>query len=135
MLISGKAKGLSEKFAKFENNVKELRGFYVTKMKKDQVTGHYFGVATWISRNTPLPGSRTNFENRWSMNEESPAISHTPSFTEPHVAPNELIKERERRYRTATENDFSKLAKALDRVNETDKKKSSLFDPYDSYDL
>ncbi|MFI5422200.1 MAG: hypothetical protein ACHQ1H_14645, partial [Nitrososphaerales archaeon] len=88
-----------------------------------------------IPRNTPLPGSRTNFEKRWAMNEETQAISHSPSFTEPHVAPNEVIKERERRFRTATEDDFSKLAKALDRVNETDKKKSSFFDPYDSYDL
>ena len=69
------------------------------------------------------------------MNEESPAISHSSSFTEPRIAPNEVIKEKERRYRTATVDDFSKLSKGMDRVNETEKKKSSFFDPYDSYDL
>jgi hypothetical protein len=36
-----------------------MRGFYVMRMKKDQRTGHYVGVATWISRNDPLPGNRT----------------------------------------------------------------------------
>ena len=127
---------MSERFAKFENNVKELKGFYVTKMKKDQVTGHYFGVATWIPKNTPLPDSRTSYESRWSSNEESSSvIPRTTSFTDPHVGPNEVTKERERRYRTATEEDFSKLAKALDRVGGTDKKKSTFFDPYESYDL
>ncbi len=128
-------KGLSEKFGKFENAAKELKGFYVTKMKKDQVTGHYFGVATWIPSNTPLPGTRTSHENRWSANEASAGISHTGSFTDPHVGPNESNKERERRYRAATEEDFSKLAKVIDRVTETDKKKSNFFDPYESYDL
>jgi len=40
-----------------------MRGFYVMKMKKDQRTGHYVGVATWISRNDPLPGSRVTSSN------------------------------------------------------------------------
>jgi len=49
---------LAEIFKNIDRNPSLMRGFYVMGVKKDQRTGHYFGVATWISRDDPLPGRR-----------------------------------------------------------------------------
>ena len=127
---------MSEKIRNFENNSKDMRGFYVTKMKKDQATGHYFRVATWIPRNVPLPGSRTNHSSRWSVTRESSVLSSLLHDSENFVSSREENAHPEQGYHSATSDDFSRLAKQ-ERTKPTDAigKKSSFYDPYDSYEL
>ena len=127
---------MSEKLRNFETNLKEMRGFYVTRMKKDQATGHYIGIATWIPRNAPLPGTRTSFNNRWSFAREmsTPSIAETPESV---VATSRAEEQQsEKRYRAATTEDFSRLV-ALGKTQPRDalEKKTSFYDPYDSYEL
>jgi hypothetical protein len=130
---------LSEKLRNFENNLKEMRGFYVTKMKKDKATGHYFGVATWIPRNAPLPGARTSHNNRWSVTRETSTPATSVSAIPETFGSRSRGEDQqsERQYRGATSDDFSRLA-TQEKKQTTDtvqRKSSSFYDPYDSYEL
>lgn len=128
---------MPEELRNFETNLKEMRGFYVTKMKKDQATGNYFGVATWIPRNAPMPGARTSHSDRWSValetSMQTPSISGNARNME--TTPREA-QQSESRYRAATNDDFSRAAaREKPQLRETIQKKSSFYDPYDSYEL
>ncbi len=59
-LSTGEEKNsLAEIFKSIERNVSPaMRGFYVMRVKKDPLTGHYIGVAAWVNRDQPLPGNR-----------------------------------------------------------------------------
>jgi hypothetical protein len=92
-----------------------LGGFYVTKMKRDPMTGHYVGVATWIPKNQPLPGIRIG-----------PEIS-VPSIPE-HVS------ERSPQPPSAEESRTEPVQSSLKRA-ETKPNKTTMFDPYDAYEL
>lgn len=104
-----------------ENSVRiPTGGFYVTRMKRDPATGHYIGVATWIPKNQPLPGSRI-----------VPEISIQP--------PNHLIPDRvEERNPLPPSIQESRIEPAQSSVKlSADRKitRTTVFDPYDAYEL
>jgi hypothetical protein len=124
---------MSEKIRNFENNLKEMRGFYVTKMKRDQATGHYIGVATWMPKNAPLPGSRTSHNNRWSVTREMSLQATSQLHNAENFAPSRGNNDQsEQRYRSATNDDFSRFANEEKRqADDATRKKSSFYDPYE----
>jgi len=111
-------------------NIPAMRGFYVMRMKKDERTGHYFGVATWISRNQPLPGSRvaktTEPVQKLGGPKEPSKSEHFPAKLE------EQVPERA----AQIEDSRSEFNQTVERLRvERRPSKSSFFDPYDPYEL
>jgi hypothetical protein len=113
---------LSEIFKSIERNSSAgaVRGFYVMGMKKDPRTGHYVGVATWVSRDQPLPGSRTFPEPKKPVGFENPSEPLGPV----------IGVQREAR----PEQDVP--TEVPQKINvERRAAKSTMFDPYDAYEL
>ncbi len=84
-------KSLADIFKSVDRNasIPAMRGFYVMRMKKDERTGHYFGVATWISKNQPLPGrgvAKTPEPVQKVDLEDYSKSEHFPAKLEEHVA-------------------------------------------------
>jgi hypothetical protein len=122
---------LAEIFKSMDRNasMSAMRGFYVTRMKKDERTGHYFGVATWISKDHPLPGSRvvkTPEPVQTVDLEDHSKSEHFPVKLEEHVSEKAAQIEDSR-------SEFNQTVERL-RV-ERRPSKSTFFDPYDPYEL
>ena len=113
-------------------SVSPMRGFYVMRMKKDQRTGHYVGVATWISRDQPLPGNRI-----------VPAAPEAPQekdlIQEHPVPPNTPFDEQrdsERSGQAQVEDSRSEFNQTVEKFSVQRKPaRNTLYDPYDSYEL
>ena len=146
---------MAEIFKGFENNLRIMRGFYVTKMKKDPRTGQYIGVATWIPRDETLPGTRTKSESDWSSKGQSPKLNvrsdspsakireptETASVSQPQPSGDSTTiahdrEQSEREYQAGPNADFSRLTEDQEaRKDDQIRKKSNYYDPYESYDL
>jgi len=104
-----------------------MRGFYVTRMKKDERTGHYFGVATWISKDQPLPGSRIvkpaePVQKPVELPEHSKS-EYSPAGREPDKA-------------AQVEDSRSEFNRTVEKFSvERKPNRSSFFDPYEPYEL
>jgi len=98
-----------------ERSVRQpLPGFYVMKVKKDPRTGHFVGVATWIPRDQPLPGNLI--------------VPEKPVVREPSLPEQEADRTPQVEVETRTE-PTGKLA------GERRPVRSTLYDPYDAYEL
>jgi hypothetical protein len=108
-----------------------MRGFYVTRIKKDQRTGHYVGVATWFPRDQPLPSSRIA-----PLQPESPKMNeevqeHLVPLNTPFSADNP-----ERVVHDQVEDSRSEFNQTVERFNvQRRPSRNSVYDPYDSYEL
>ena len=92
--IQEKEKLLAEIFKSIERNPNFMRGFYVMRMKKDQRTGHYVGVATWIPRDNALAGRlATKPANNGNGHSETIIPTQTRKGLEEH--PSQQTKEIE----------------------------------------
>lgn len=109
-----------------------MRGFYVMRMKKDPRTGHYFGVATWIARDQPLPGSRV------VPNPPEPLPRKVEFEEHPSLPPSSPFGEQnsERMSQAQVEDSRSEFNQTVERLTVERKPiRNSLFDPYDPYEL
>ena len=102
-----------------------MRGFYVMRMKKDERTGHYFGVATWISKDQPLPGNRI-------VKPAEPKPVGLPEHSKSEYSP----AGRESDKSTQIEDSRSEFNRTVEKFSvERKPNKSSFFDPYEPYEL
>jgi hypothetical protein len=126
---------LAEIFKSVDRNpsVSPMRGFYVMRMKKDQRTGHYVGVATWIPRDQPLPGNRIV-----PPAPEAPQKNNNPIEEHP-VPPSTPFKEQqdsERQGQAQVEDSRSEFNQTVEKFAIQRKPaRNSMYDPYDSYEL
>jgi hypothetical protein len=103
-------------------------GLYLTKIKKDPLTGNFVGVATFFSKSQPLPGnlivpsrteSRSNpIENAIEASRVSPEVVDNPVLNDQYYARADYFKS------------FDKLLSVERRPTQ-----STMFDPYDAYEL
>jgi len=105
------------------------RGFYVTRMKKDPRTGNFVGVATWIPRDQPLPG---NLIVPRSPEVRTPTIEETGSETAESVLP-EVSESTETPAERESQAETSQLSQKF--IVERRPVRSTIFDPYDAYEL
>lgn len=94
-----------------------LPGFYVMRMKKDPNTGHLVGVATWIPRDQPLPGNR--------IVPEAPKVPQSSAVDQVERIP--VVEVEENRTEPAQP--------ANKKFAERRPVRSTMYDPYDAYEL
>jgi hypothetical protein len=70
---------LAEFFEKCGSNTQHVVRLYGMKTKKDERSGHYFGVATKISRGGPRTGSRVNSERAEMSNSRAESVASYPN--------------------------------------------------------
>jgi hypothetical protein len=119
---------LVEIFKSMDRNssIPAMRGFYVMRMKKDERTGHYFGVATWISKDQPLHGSRI----LKSVEPVKPVDLPEPSKSEYSAVGHQSDKS------TQIEDSRSEFNRTVEKFSvERKPNKSTFFDPYEPYEL
>jgi hypothetical protein len=110
-----------------------MRGFYVMRMKKDQRTGHYVGVATWIPRNQPIPGGIGVPHAPEPPQQKSEAIQDHPV---PASTPFSQQETERLAQPTQVEDSRSEFNQIVEKFNVQRKpSRTSVYDPYDSYEL
>jgi len=92
-------------------------------MKKDPKTGHYVGVATWVSNNQPIPGT---------MVYQKASIENNKIKTHSEVTPE--VQDTEKH--TQIEDSRSEFNRHVEKFKaERTPARGGFFDPYDSYDM
>jgi hypothetical protein len=149
---------LAEIFRNLEKGPKVPRGFYVIGMKKDQRTGAYVGVATWMTKDVPLGGVRikpssrtvkevpgqTTLETIKSLDEtyklanssyefaESKEVTSDQDLHEPHPELSSVLGSKVSEP-TKSSVTAQQMKAHEDKPVEQAGRKSSYVDPYDSY--
>ncbi len=107
-----------------------MRGFYVMRMKKDERTGHYFGVATWISKDQPLPGNRIV-----KAPDAVPKVSELPEHSKSEYSSANTISHDSEKA-AQVEDSRSEFNRTVEKFSvERKPNRSSFFDPYEPYEL
>ena len=134
-LSTGEEKNpLAEIFKSMERNVTtSMRGFYVMRVKKDPLTGHYIGVAAWVNRDQPLPGNRVI---KPSAPEPVQKINDLPEQPSAPQMNTPFEQSSERAAQPQVEDSRSEFNQHVEKFNvERKPARNSVFDPYDSYEL
>ena len=111
------------------SSVPAMRGFYVMRMKKDERTGHYFGVATWIARDQPIPGNR-GIKTQDPIPKSAGLVEHSNSE---HLG--SQLEGHGTEKIAQVEDSRSEFNQIVEKFSVERKPPRSLFDPYDPYEL